>query len=376
MIKIINVYKDSRVMEMTSSSNIGLGVKTDNDVDLLRFTFDEMIVGTATLLTTLTDDNGDLVAFPLTLNQENNSYDLEVTNYVASQTNYTIQVEIVNDEMIWHSKQADIILDECLEIGEGEMPTTIENWLQNANIVLSEMEQATRETENLNIEVGTETSTTIPVTFTDKEGNQTTVNVKGARGEKGEQGIPGSPGTPGQDATINGVNTLTIEEGQNITIEQVGNVMKISSTGGGGGSTNYNDLSNKPSINNVTLQGNKSLTDLGIQPSGDYVTPSDLSSVATTGNYSDLNGKPTIPTKTSDLNNDSGFITNSVDNLTNYYTKSSTDTLLGNKEDKSNKVTSLSSSSTDTQYPSAKCVYDLVGDIETILTTLDIGGGV
>lgn len=376
MIKIINVYKDSRVMEMTSSSNIGLGVKTDNDVDLLRFTFDEMIVGTATLLTTLTDDNGDLVAFPLTLNQENNSYDLEITNYVASQTNYTIQVEIVNDDMIWHSKQADIILDECLEIGEGEMPTTIENWLQNANIVLSEMEQATRETENLNIEVGTETSTTIPVTFTDKEGNQTTVNIKGARGEKGEQGIPGSPGTPGQDATINGVNTLTIEEGQNITIEQVGNVMTISSTGGGGGSTNYNDLSNKPSINNVTLQGNKSLTDLGIQPSGNYVTPSDLSSVATSGSYNDLTNKPTIPSKTSDLTNDSGFITNSVDNLTNYYTKTSTDTLLGNKEDKSNKVTSLSSSSTDTQYPSAKCVYDLVGDIETILTTLDIGSGI
>lgn len=37
------------------------------------------------------------------------------------------------------------------------------------------------------------------------------------------------------------------------------------------------------------------------------------------------------------------------------------------KEDKSNKVTSLSSSSTDIQYPSAKCVYDLVGDLETLL---------
>lgn len=36
----------------------------------------------------------------------------------------------------------------------------------------------------------------------------------------------------------------------------------------------------------------------------------------------------------------------------------------------SNKVTSLSSSSTDTQYPSAKCVYDLIGDVETILATL------
>ena len=46
------------------------------------------------------------------------------------------------------------------------------------------------------------------------------------------------------------------------------------------------------------------------------------------------------------------------------------------KEDKANKVTSLSSSSTDTQYPSAKCVYDIVGDIESILEELDIGGGV
>ena len=46
------------------------------------------------------------------------------------------------------------------------------------------------------------------------------------------------------------------------------------------------------------------------------------------------------------------------------------------KEDKSNKVTSLSVSSTDTQYPSAKCVYDLVGNIESILEELDIGGGV
>lgn len=46
------------------------------------------------------------------------------------------------------------------------------------------------------------------------------------------------------------------------------------------------------------------------------------------------------------------------------------------KENALNKVTSLSSSSTDTQYPSAKCVYDLIGDIETALETLDVGGGV
>ena len=34
--------------------------------------------------------------------------------------------------------------------------------------------------------------------------------------------------------------------------------------GGGGGTSNYNDLSNKPSINGVTLSGNKSSSDLGI----------------------------------------------------------------------------------------------------------------
>lgn len=35
-----------------------------------------------------------------------------------------------------------------------------------------------------------------------------------------------------------------------------------------------------------------------------------------------------------------------------------------------NLVTSISSSSTDTQYPSAKCVYDIVGDIETLLAAI------
>jgi hypothetical protein len=43
---------------------------------------------------------------------------------------------------------------------------------------------------------------------------------------------------------------------------------------------------------------------------------------------------------------------------------------ISGKENISNKVASISSSSTDTQYPSAKCVYDLVGDIETILTSI------
>ena len=41
-----------------------------------------------------------------------------------------------------------------------------------------------------------------------------------------------------------------------------------------------------------------------------------------------------------------------------------------NCESTTNKVTSLSSSSTDTQYPSAKCVYDMIGDVESALNAL------
>lgn len=107
----------------------------------------------------------------------------------------------------------------------------------------------------------------------------------------------------------------------------------------GSGTDNYNDLVNKPSINGVTLAGNKSLSDLGIniptkvsqlQNDSHYVQQSaiptktsqlqndsgfayaaNLATVATTGSYNNLSDKPAIPTKTSQLQNDSGFITGS-----------------------------------------------------------------
>ena len=61
-------------------------------------------------------------------------------------------------------------------------------------------------------------------------------------------------------------------------------------------------------------------------------------------NDNDFATTASIPTKTSDLVNDVGFLIEHQD--------------ITNKENISNKITSLSSSNTDTQYPSAKCVYD------------------
>ena len=50
-------------------------------------------------------------------------------------------------------------------------------------------------------------------------------------------------------------------------------------------------------------------------------------------------------------------------------------TALNAKQTTANLVTSVSASSTDTQYPSAKLLYDTVGNVETLITTLVSGGG-
>lgn len=73
-----------------------------------------------------------------------------------------------------------------------------------------------------------------------------------------------------------------------------------------------------------------------------------------------------IPTKTSDLTNDTGYIDANVNNLTNYYTKTQCDTQLNGKEDVSNKKTTISATSTDTEYPSAKAVWNLFKSIEDV----------
>ena len=56
----------------------------------------------------------------------------------------------------------------------------------------------------------------------------------------------------------------------------------------------------------------------------EFVKSDELSDVAFSGEYADLKGKPSIPTKVSDLVNDTGFITNAVSDLINYYTKNET----------------------------------------------------
>lgn len=72
-----------------------------------------------------------------------------------------------------------------------------------------------------------------------------------------------------------GTDVVTYDGSRQVSI----NISNTGGGGGGGGTTNYNMLNNKPSINGVVLENDKTNLQLG------------------------------IPTKTSDLNNDSGFLT-------------------------------------------------------------------
>ena len=91
------------------------------------------------------------------------------------------------------------------------------------------------------------------------------------------------------------------------------------------------------------------------------------------GDYDDLTNKPTIPTKTSDLDNDSEFITKSVNDLT-YYTKTSdlaTVATTGDYDDLLDKPTIPDVSNFITKDVNDLTYYTKTSDLATVATTGD-----
>lgn len=144
------------------------------------------------------------------------------------------------------------------------------------------------------VAVHTSTSTEYTLDITDVNGTTTTPNLIGPQGE---QGVPGT--------------------------------------------TTYSDLSDKPSINGVTLSGNKTSSDLGLNSQYLALSGGSMSGSIDMRGYA-INGAASMEVTTSPFSS------------TNVVNKAYADT----KEASSNKTTTISSSSTDTQYPSAKAVYD------------------
>ena len=132
-----------------------------------------------------------------------------------------------------------------------------------------------------------------------------------------------------------------IKVGDNLVITKDG---VLSSIGGSTGTSDYNALSNKPALNTDNSAA------LEVNAQEEISGTVSLHKVSKTGNYNDLLNKPNIPSKTSDLTNDSGFITNEVDNLTNYYTETEVNNLLSSKADTSQIPTKVSELDNDTGF--------------------------
>lgn len=245
--------------------------------------------------------------------------------------------------------------------------------------VLALINQAITETNNLNISVEKEDGITT-ITLTKKDGTTQTVQVEDGKSlefnwsgtslgvrQEGQteyqyvdlQGPQGAPGAIKMEI----VNELPAT-GETDTIYLVPSSDPQSQN-------NYDEY--------VYINGNwEKLGEVPIQVDlTDYVKNTDYASsskggvIKTSGTYSTGMSNGYLYATTSTYEN---------------YTNMTSGTFIGkgtlenvitgkNIETANNKVTSISSSSTDTQYPSAKCVYDIVGNLETILTTLDIGGG-
>jgi hypothetical protein len=106
----------------------------------------------------------------------------------------------------------------------------------------------------------------------------------------------------------------------------------------------YDDLSGKPtnvsSFNNdsgyITTSGTAATAK---KTSGTLTIQKNGSNIKTFNGSEDITANVTVPTKVSELSNDSSFITSTVDNLTNYYTKTNVYT----KSEINNMVNGISS---------------------------------
>lgn len=122
------------------------------------------------------------------------------------------------------------------------------------------------------------------IKFTGDVGPRGPKGEQGIQGERGEPGIQGLPGPTGEPGPSNTITIGTVTKGDEAQANIRGNspnqildlVLPKGDKGekgdpGPAGTTDYTDVTNKPKINNIELNGNKTLDELGIQSKGDYI---------------------------------------------------------------------------------------------------------
>lgn len=251
--KEILINKETREIINGENGNLfRLGVDGENLQENIIFKFnDEFVNGTARVEIIMQDETKSYVM----TTKMNETYVLPVKSIITKTGLNKMQLVITqgtDDEEIpiFKSEMFNFFIAESID-AEIVMPDEYPQWIDEANAKLNEL-------SNFDIDAEKVDDTTT-ITITDRYGLSKSVQV--------------FDGTDGKDAKINGVNTLNIKAGTNITLEQEDDTLTINSQGGGSGAVS--------SVNGQT---------------GDVVLEI-----------------PTVPTNVSSFENDAGYLTEHQD---------------------------------------------------------------
>ena len=237
---LIGINKKTRQVFLTNSV---IGNDGENLQEKLVFSFnDEFVNGTARLELIKPDKTRSYIM----LTKVNETYEIPVKSIITNSGKLSMQLVITqgtnpNTIPIFKSNMFYVVVGSSINFLVEE-PDDYPQWIDVANTKLNEIDEAILAAGNLDI-TATKEDDTATITVTRQDNTQEVVYIyDGEKGDKGDtgntgpagaDGKDGKDGIDGQDATINGVNTLNIEAGDNITINQSGSTMTISSQGGG-----------------------------------------------------------------------------------------------------------------------------------------------
>lgn len=271
---IVSVSKETRYVTLPKSF---IGNDSENLQEKMIFEFtDEFVEGQARLEYSIDDEK-----YYTMLERVDNTYQISLKSVILVANVVNMQLVItegINEEDIpvFKSNKFYVTVGESIN-AEIEQPDEYSQWIEIANIKLNQVDKAIEEASNLDIEVS-------------KEGNVSTLEITKKNGTK---------------------KSVEILDGQ----------------GGGDGTSDYNQLTNKPKINGIELENDKTLEELGYTPYDDSEVQREISNI-----NSALKNKA----NKSEIPDVSNFITKSVNDLENYlkssetYTKDQVNELIGN----------------------------------------------
>ena len=375
--KIMNVYTNKLNIVMAADLvdygnayfDVGYSTEIDNGKHLMFLSGN--IYGMFLTLTFITNNSfDDIVSFknykivpvPTKISQLTNDSNFIKAYRISSDVSYFIKSSSTNEEVIRYFGGEDKFNGFVEACKAGKVITTESNGVQDVDVIKYRYNNMVNSIElwvkrpspNTNLQPGSNIDYSwINVYFdlslnnkgtdnqmiTDYEEEKLLVDLPGYNKngnkklvfEEGKIKWVDNSNVVTKDDIASTTNLGLVKVGNNLTIDSDGTLNAVGG-GGEGGTTDYTALSNKPQINNVTLSGNKSLDDLGIQQKGTYLetesdptVPAHVKTITSTqitnwdnevGAKSIANGKQDILTPGSNINISNGVI--SATDTTNY----------------------------------------------------------